>query len=435
MRFPGMLPSFHRRKHMMTLETDYFKKTVLCFISKSLVVALLFSIAAPVMIGGHPMAAPVSTIDKELADAKSLFKKGKLQDAREALARAQQQMEGLNGTAASAYGSKVQKLSASITAFEDSLVNVNLEILRRHGTDSAFQYMQDVVWAYGVSKEKLDQIENTILNEPPKVNEAKERDDVTYALKLLESNQPMDPSIDPYIVKTAQMLLQARSDSLKKAQAVAVAEQQTTEAAQTPQEPVEQEAQPVTTVEPVKPAPEPVTQQPSKPVEAAVPSPAVSTAGPLAETKTEEPQQTAAAIIPEPKKTRAAERPKKPEEYTSPALLARAQASKDYLKKFKADQAVAQNNVVELYTMLENGQGPQAMQLFRDRRAFISKHVSPQVFNVLELTLAQTIIDAQKGNAVSQTRPATSNAPEEQTIRRRSEARWAHAAEQGRGGL
>jgi outer membrane biosynthesis protein TonB len=413
---------------MMTLEADYFKKTVLFFISKSLVVALLFFLAAPIMIGGDPLAAPAGTVDKELADAKSLFQKGKLQDAREALARAQQHMEGLSGTAASTYGSKMQKLSASITAFEDSLVKVNLDILRRHGADSAFQYMQDVVWTYGVSKEKLDLIENTILNEAPAVNEAQERDDVAYALKLLESNQPMDPSIDPYIVKTAKMILLARADSLKKEQ-MAGTEQSTpaVEAVETPQAATQSAAQRAETA-PEASIPQPAAEQPATagepPQTTAAPEPqepvvepAVE-AEPAVEPKPAEPARVATAITPEPRRTRPADKPKKPEEYTSPALLARAQATKEYLKKLKANQVTAQKNVVELYDMIESGQGPEAMKMFRDRRPFISKYISPQVFNVLELTLAQTIIDAQKGTSAALSRPASPSSPEEQIIKR-----------------
>jgi hypothetical protein len=403
---------------MRTPGTDHTAKTLVRSFAMPQAIALFFFLVASLMSGASLMAAPASEIDKEISSTKSFIAQGKLQGAREALARAQQLMSGLSGVAASGYRSKMEKLSASIVSMEDSLVNVNLEILRRHGADSAFQYMQDVVWACGVTKEKLDRIEATILSEAPTVNQAQERDDVTYALKLLESNQPMDTSLDPYIVKTAQMLFQTRSDSLKKAQAVATPEQPTTETAQTIQEPVKKEAHPVAKTEPVKPAPEPVTEQPSRPAEAAVPSSTVSAVAPVAETKPVVPQQAAAEITPEPKKTPAVERPKKPEEYTSPALLARAQATREYLKKLKVNQTIAQNNVVELYTMLESGKASEAMKLFRERRAFISKNISPQVFNVLELTLAQTIIDTKKETSAAISRPASPLSHEEQIIKR-----------------
>jgi hypothetical protein len=344
------------------------------------------------------LAGGISSVKDELSSARAHVAKGQLQDARKAIEEAQKHLSGLNETETAVYTTQINRVVESIAAHEDSLVNVNLEILRSHGSDSALNYMQEVVWAHGVSKEKLDQIENTILSEPPKVNEAKERDDVAYALQLLESNQPMDPTIDPYIVKTAEMIFQSRDDSLKNLQASAE---------------VQSTAEKTTETQPI---PEPVVEQPPQYEEAVVPLPEVSPVEPAVDRK---PAPVAAKIIPEPKRTAPAEKPKKPEEYTSPALLARAQASKEYLKKFKANQAVAQKNVVELYEMIENGQGPEAMRKFRDQRAFISKHVSPQVFNVLELTLAQTVIDAQKkGETTAHVRTTAHSSPEEQTIKR-----------------
>jgi hypothetical protein len=412
-----LVPFSHQESAAMrTPGTDRTETTLARSRTVPLAVALFFYLVASPM-SGATQAAPANAIDKEISSTKSFIAQGKLQNAREALDRAQQLMAGLSGVAASGYRSKVEKLTASIVAKEDSLVNVNLEILRRHGADSAFQYMQDVAWASGVTKEKLETIETTILSEAPAVNEAQERDDVTYALKLLESSQPMDSTLDPYIVKTAQMLFQTQSDSLKKVQDVS-APVQSTEAAQTPRRTAQEKAPRVTKAEPAEIAPEPISEGSARPAEAAVPTPVAGTVEPVAETKTMEQKPIAADITPEPKKTPVADRPKKPEEYTSPALLARAQATRDYLKKLKVNQTIAQNNVVELYTMLESGHAPEAMKLFRERRVFISKHLSPQVFNVLELTLAQTIIDAQNGTAAAVSRPASPTSPEEQIIKR-----------------
>jgi hypothetical protein len=272
--------------------------------------------------------------------------------------------------------------------------------------------MQEVVWTYGVSREKMDQIENTILNEAPAVNAAQERDDMARAIQLLEANKPMDPSIDPYIVKTAQMVFQARADSIKKAQAAAVSEQLATAPVLSPEPEMEQK--PPIAVEP-EPIPETVVEQPETQTERAVPTPLDTQPAAI---KTEPPQQVAVEIIPQPKKSLPSERPKKPEEYTSPALLARAEATKEHLKKLKANQTAAQSKVVEMYTLIEHGQGPQAMRMFRDQREFISKYISPQVFNVLELTLAQTIIDAQTGSAATAGRPTSPVTPEEQIVKR-----------------
>jgi hypothetical protein len=365
---------------------------------------------------GSCFAAPVSTIEKDLAEAQTSIAKGKLTDARKALEKARVN-EG-----SAAHTARIDKLNSRIIALEDSLVAMNLDILRKKGADAAFEYMQEVVWPYGVSREKLDQIETTILNEAPAVQETQERDDLDYALKLLETKQPMDPAIDPYIVKTAQMLLQARADSIAGAQQAAAVEQKTAPVAETPaviEKPqaaeedlpgYEKPAEPVEkTIEPVVAVPEPPVE---KVVEPVITTPAVQPA--------EEPAEKVAMVTPAPKRTTptAVKKVQKPEEYISPALQARANATKEFLKKLKANQQTAQNNVVELYTMLENGQGPEAMQKFRDRRAFISKYISPRVFNVLELTLAQTIIDAKKSTGAVSAQKSAPTSPIQGTIDR-----------------
>ncbi|MBN1128327.1 MAG: hypothetical protein JXA71_05040, partial [Chitinispirillaceae bacterium] len=309
--------------------------------------ALLMQPSTTLLLRGHlpgaSLAAPAATVEKELADAQALIAKGKLNDARNILERARLNAGGSGVT------TRINRLSARIIAIEDSLVKVNLEILRTKGADAAFEFMQEVVWSYGVSKEKLDLIENTILNEAPAVQETQERDDLEYALKLLATNQPMDPAIDPYIVKTAEMLMQARADSIAKAKQAVVAQEVATTPAVTPAPAVG--AKKADTVIP----PDSAAEAPVKKAEpvATVPEPAVEkVAEPVREEATvqpkEEPVTTVAVVTPPPKpKPTPVKKIQKPEEYVSPALQARAKATKEYLKKLKANQQVAQKNVVE----------------------------------------------------------------------------------------
>jgi hypothetical protein len=365
-------------------------------------------------------SAGSTSIETDLANAKVLFSKGKLQDARNTLASAEQKIKSGSADAAS-LTSRIRKLGDRITAKEDSLVAVNLEILRTQGAEPAFQYMQDVVWAHGISREKLDNIENTILNEAPAVNQTQERDDLAYAVKQLETNAPLDPSIDPYIRKTAEMLVQARADSIKRAEQAGIAQPGAAQTPSTPDPVIEEKQQvhPPELLEP-KPVKKPViTAEPPAPVPPVAPPEEPAAVPEATPPAVEPPAPVVNAVTPPPKKvTPAPAKPKKPEEYTSPALLARAEATRQALKKLKANQVIAQNNVVELYNMLENGQGPAAMKLFRDQRPFISKYISPQVFNVLELTLAQSMIDAQKGGAVVAVRVSAPQTPEQTTIDR-----------------
>ncbi|MBN2038371.1 MAG: hypothetical protein JW768_16645 [Chitinispirillaceae bacterium] len=391
------------------------------------VVPLLFIILAPSDVCRAESANKTAAIEKQLSSAETLIAEGSLQEAHEAIDRAKLLMNELSGPQSAPYNALIRKLLASISAVEDSLVKINIEILRKHGGDSAFQYMQDVVWAYGISKEKLEKIESTILEEASTVNVEQERDDVAYALSLLESNKPMDSSIDPYIVKTAQMLMQARADSIKRA---TEAKKPASEAKEVPAP----EKDAGTAKEAKEPAkgkepPEKVAvmseKKEDKPLVAPEKkeqdvAPSKQPEERVAKKQVAEPDKKPKpkAIVPEPRKSTKTVTKKKPEEYTSPALLARAEATRNYLKKLKENQKSAQRTVVVLYEMIEKGEGQKAMAMFRGKRAFLGKHISPQVFNVLELTLAQTIIDAKKGKSGLSRMPSSPASPEQTSIDR-----------------
>jgi len=112
--------------------------------------------------------------------------------------------------------SKVDKAIKTIAFKEDSLVARTIEILHTQGIDQSLQFMQNDLRLHGVSESKLNSLEKKILDEAPQIKQTQEREAIARALKVLESRQVPDKSFDPYIVKTAQRILQARADSVKR---------------------------------------------------------------------------------------------------------------------------------------------------------------------------------------------------------------------------
>ncbi|MGB7569749.1 MAG: hypothetical protein WBM07_17935 [Chitinivibrionales bacterium] len=112
--------------------------------------------------------------------------------------------------------SKVDKAIKAIAFKEDSLVTRTIEILHTQGIDQSLQFMQNDLRLHGVSESKLNSLEKKILDEAPQIKQTQEREAIARALKVLESRQVPDKSFDPYIVKTAQRILQAREDSVKR---------------------------------------------------------------------------------------------------------------------------------------------------------------------------------------------------------------------------
>jgi hypothetical protein len=112
--------------------------------------------------------------------------------------------------------SKVDKAIKTMAFKEDSLVTRTIEILHTQGIDQSLQFMQNNLRLLGVSESKLNSVEKKILDEAPEIKQTQERQAIARALKVLESRQVPDKSFDPYIVKTAQRIIQARADSVKR---------------------------------------------------------------------------------------------------------------------------------------------------------------------------------------------------------------------------
>jgi len=157
-------------------------------------------------------------LEKDFAQAQEFISQAKLQNARsqvELLEHKLKQMKAdLSKDDAASYQVKIDNMTAKIGAKEDSLIKVTMDILNTKGVDPALRYLQNDLRAFGVSEKKTSAAEKTILDEAPKIQQSVERREIDRAVKALQSGQPLDPDMDPYIVRTAQRIIKVHEDSV-----------------------------------------------------------------------------------------------------------------------------------------------------------------------------------------------------------------------------
>jgi hypothetical protein len=158
-------------------------------------------------------------IEKDLIEADGDIAQNKIQNARSVIDLLEYEFKQVKNNVAQdeaiALRSKIDKVKGAMVAKEDSLVKSSMDILRAQGVDAALQYTKNDLRGLGASETKIEAVEKRILEEAPALQQAKEHEDLARALKALESGQEPDPSTDPYIVRTAQRILQSRADSIK----------------------------------------------------------------------------------------------------------------------------------------------------------------------------------------------------------------------------
>ena len=161
-----------------------------------------------------------AAIGKEFDRIDEVLSQAKLQEARSAIDVIEHKIDRLRKNLAKeendTYRLRIDKDRKSIPSKEDSLVNVAMEILHSQGVEASLQYTQNDMRQHGVSDPKIAAVEKRILEEAPAIKQAQERDQIARALKIFERGQLPDSSVDPYIVRTAQLILKAREDSVKR---------------------------------------------------------------------------------------------------------------------------------------------------------------------------------------------------------------------------
>ena len=159
-------------------------------------------------------------IAKEFDRIDEILSQANLQGARSSIDVLEHKIDrirkSLTSEEADAWSQRIDKARKSIPPKEDSLVNKAVEVLHTQGVDAALQYTQNDLRQHGVSDAKISEVEKRILEEAPAIKQAQEREEIARALKMFESGQLPDSSVDPYIVRTAQLILKAREDSVKR---------------------------------------------------------------------------------------------------------------------------------------------------------------------------------------------------------------------------
>ena len=159
-------------------------------------------------------------LESEYTNVNNYLSKNNLHEARSSTELLEFKLDKLrkdfSGDEFQSWKSKVDKAIKTIAFKEDSLVTRTIEILHTQGIDQSLQFMQNNLRLHGVSESKLNSVEKKILDEAPEIKQTQEREAIARALKVLERGQVPDKSFDPYIVKTAQRIILARADSVKR---------------------------------------------------------------------------------------------------------------------------------------------------------------------------------------------------------------------------
>jgi hypothetical protein len=337
-----------------------------------------------------------TAIESDLARAKGALAECKLGEARTFLEGADQKMEQSKAVLAKADAAalrpKIDKLKKSLAFKEDSLVNCNIALLRSKGADSAFQFMQTVVWARGVSKDKIDIIENTIMSEAPILPPSQPAEVAPAAPEPAKpAAAPLDLTSAPPTVNPTPLPPPEEKPAAPAPLPVVNEPLPPPVVAEKPAVALTPEPAPVIATKPVVPETAPLPAAPVKQPEQTPPPPPVTPApSPIAAPAVVPPPPAPAATAP----AKPVAEVKKNEDYLSPALQAVIKSKEEFLQKLKGTQESAKQTIVDLYTMIEAGQGRQAMTKFKNERAFLAKYVDPQAFNALEMTVAQAAIES-----------------------------------------
>jgi hypothetical protein len=137
-------------------------------------------------------------IEKDFAKVKDNMGEFRLQNARSVLGlvdyKITQLSPNLPKQEALALKNRFTGANKYLSMIEDSLGNRCLDILHSRGVEAALTYMQQDLRSMGVSELKLNQVEKTILDKAPEIEQAKERAEIDRTVQLLLSGQSVDPS-------------------------------------------------------------------------------------------------------------------------------------------------------------------------------------------------------------------------------------------------
>ena len=108
------------------------------------------------------------SIEKDLTEARNDLKQNRLQSARDKIASAKHYFSGIKmylpQDESTSISSSIELTSRLLSSKEDSLVQVNLSILKHKGVQAANDYLKNTLRPAGVSRDKAAYVDNAILS-------------------------------------------------------------------------------------------------------------------------------------------------------------------------------------------------------------------------------------------------------------------------------
>jgi hypothetical protein len=314
-------------------------------------------------------------IEEDFKKVDEALLKTKLQDARSNCDVVEHKIsrikKSLTKKELEAFRQRIDKNRKMLPFKEDSLVAKAIELLHSKGVDASLHYAENDLRRFGVAEKKIIDVEEKILKEAPVIQQAFEREEVARVIKILESGELPDSSVTPYIIKSAQIMVKAKKDSIRRI-----------EGAQKFKEMEKQEQT------------DRVRMQQT-----------IKDRKPIAEETHRNEHEKQDAIVSAPEMSRkerdvvsrdTVEAHDSMKEHTTPDNNpATSKLVQINLQALKNHQREAQEKVMELYGFIENNQSREALDLFKLNRDFIAQYVDAQVFTILEQNIMQTVIDSQ----------------------------------------
>ena len=327
------------------------------------------------------------------------------------------------------YRHSVDKIKEMVVVKEDSLISKAFELMRTKGVEASLQYTQNNLRNHGVTEKKINAAEKKILKDAPAIQQAFERDEIAKVTKIIEAGALPDSTTNPYILKTAQMIVKAKTDSIQRIErAQKLKEMEAQERAdrarmqQAMQEMKEKkkeeellskrrrEEERISFLKENARKRAEMDQMDSERI-ASSENEIRGTEDSATEIMQKELKDSLQPPVEEEENGEEEKEAKVQKSYSHPGArqtepglaLSEQTESKSvqiYLQHLKKYQQSAQEKVMELYNLLEKNKGREALKNFKKNRGFIAQYVDAQVFTILEQTIMQSVIELNSLNSL-----------------------------------
>ncbi len=155
-------------------------------------------------------------IESEITSAEAAIRRFDLNNARTYISSAKYRLQtiyqNLPSEISTTLSSKIENVNKKMVRREDSLVNVNMFLLSKHGVKAADDYLQKVLKPYGVSREKTAYVDSAIL-----IISSPEKNKMADEIESMSLNTEEEDHTFNDIRETARRKAQAKVDSINRA--------------------------------------------------------------------------------------------------------------------------------------------------------------------------------------------------------------------------